>query len=301
MSVTQQLGQVKEVQLPQGTIRYRESGPDREQSARPIVFVHGFLVNGDLWRHVAPLLSSDFRCIVPDWPLGSHELPMPEDADLSPYGVARLVSDFIEALDLEDVVIVGNDSGGAISQILVTNHPQRIGALVLTPCDAFEKFPPFPYNALLAISKIPGAPSVVWHSMRPKIGRLAAFRLLTKTGYDDEIVKSWIRPGLQDKSVRRDGVKFAAGVDSKITMETAKKLESLEIPAMMAWARDCTFFKFDLAERLAAAIPDSRIVEIPDAMTFLPEDQPEALAAAITEFAGSNAVAGVRSKEESLA
>lgn len=285
MSVTEQLGQVKEVQLEQGTIRYRESG-----EGRPIVFVHGFLVNGDLWRKVAPLLSEDFRCIVPDWPLGSHELPMPADADLSPYGIARLIADFIEALDLEDVVLVGNDSGGAISQIVVTNHPERIGALVLTPCDAFDKFPPFPYNLLVAIAKVPGAPTLVWNSMRPKLGRLFAFRLLTRTGYDDAIVKSWIRPGLKDKRIRRDGAKFGSGMDSKITMETAVKLESLKIPALITWARDCTFFKFSLAERLAAAIPDSRIVEIPDALTFLPEDQPEALALAITEFAGVRVV-----------
>lgn len=283
MSVTEQLGQVKEVRLAQGTIRYRESG-----QGRPIVFVHGFLVNGDLWRHAAPMLSEDFRCIVPDWPLGSHELPMPADADLSPHGIARLVADFIEALDLEDVVVVGNDSGGAISQILVTNHPARIGALVLTPCDAFEKFPPFPFNLLLAIAKIPGVRDLVWHSMRTKFGRLVAYGALTKSGYDDEIVKSWIRPGLQNKAVRRDGLRFASAVNSKITMETAKKLESLAIPAMMVWDRKCTFFTFELAERLAAAIPDSRIVEVSDARTFLPEDQPEALAVAITEFAGAN-------------
>lgn len=282
MSVTEELGQVKEVQLEQGTIRYRESG-----SGRPIVFVHGFLVNGDLWRKVAPLLSGDFRCIVPDWPLGSHELPMPANADLSPYGVARLVADFIEELDLEDVVIVGNDSGGAISQILVTNHPDRIGALVLTPCDAFEKFPPFPYSLLVAIAKIPGSAGVVWNSMRFKPGRLFAFRMLTRTGYDDDIVKSWIRPGLENKAIRRDGGKFGVGMDPKITMETSVKLESLEIPALITWARDCTFFKFSLAERLAAAIPDSQIVEVPDSLTFLPEDQPEALALAITEFAGA--------------
>lgn len=287
MSVTEQMGQVKEVQLEQGTIRYRERG-----EGRPIVFVHGFLVNGDLWRKVAPLLSDDFRCIVPDWPLGSHELPMPADADLSPYGIARLIADFIEELDLEDVVIVGNDSGGAISQILVTNHPERIGALVLTPCDAFEKFPPFPYNLLGPIAKVPGAPTLVWNSMRSKLGRLVAFRLLTRTGYDDEIVKSWVRPGLKNKAIRRDGAKFGSGMDPKITMATAVKLESLAIPTLITWARDCTFFKFSLAERLAAAIPDSRIVEIPDSLTFLPEDQPEALALAITEFVGARVAEG---------
>src|SRR5438552_11559098 len=130
MSRSIELGEVKEVRLPQGTIRYRERG-----SGAPIVFVHGLLVNGDLWRKVVPELSKDFRCIVPDLPLGSHEQPVDEDADLSPYAVAKLIADFIAALDLEGVTLVGNDTGGAFCQLVITRHPERVGRLVLTPCD----------------------------------------------------------------------------------------------------------------------------------------------------------------------
>ena len=97
-----------EVHLPQGTIRYREDG-----TGEPLLFVHGVVVNGSLWRKVVPQLSKDFRCIVPDWPLGAHEVPMSADADLSPPALAKLVVDFMDALGLESATLVGNDTGGA--------------------------------------------------------------------------------------------------------------------------------------------------------------------------------------------
>src|SRR5262245_12567970 len=129
MSTSADLGQQKQIRLDQGTIGYRERG-----KGRPIVCVHGYLVNGDLWRRVVPKLSDEFRRITPDWPMGSHSIAMDEDADLTPPAMADLISEFIERMGLSDVVLVANDSGGAISQLVVTRHPERIGALVLTPC-----------------------------------------------------------------------------------------------------------------------------------------------------------------------
>ena len=112
MAISNELGEQHEVTLPQGTISYRERG-----TGDPIVFVHGALVNADLWRKVVPELAKDFRCIAPDLPLGSHERAMPADADLSPPGVAKLIADFLAALDLDNVTLVGNDTGGAICQV----------------------------------------------------------------------------------------------------------------------------------------------------------------------------------------
>src|SRR5688500_18689891 len=128
---------MKEVRLKQGVVRYREVG-----SGPPLVFVHGLLVNGELWRKVVPLLSGSYRCIVPDWPLGSHAVALEPDAELSPVGVAALIADFLAALELKGVTLVGNDSGGALCQLVATRHPERLGRLVLTTCDAFEVFPP---------------------------------------------------------------------------------------------------------------------------------------------------------------
>jgi pimeloyl-ACP methyl ester carboxylesterase len=136
--------------LPQGSINVRDTG-----SGPPIVFVHGLLVDGTLWRKVVPLLSDEYRCIWPDWPLGSHTTPMQPDADLSPRGVAHLIADALEALELDDVTLVGNDTGGAICQLLVTERPERVGRLVLTNCDAFENFPPKMFRPLLWMARVP--------------------------------------------------------------------------------------------------------------------------------------------------
>jgi pimeloyl-ACP methyl ester carboxylesterase len=126
---------VREARVPHGTIRYRELG-----TGEPIVLVHGLLVNGLLWREVAPRLARDFRVIVPDLPLGSQELPMNAETDLSPLGLAAIIADFTAALELEGVTLVGNDTGGAISQLVAVHHPERLARLVLTPCDAYENF-----------------------------------------------------------------------------------------------------------------------------------------------------------------
>src|SRR5829696_6137946 len=118
-------GEVREVRLEQGVIRYREVG-----SGPVLLFAHGVLANGTLWRDVVAALSGCFRCIVPDLPLGGHSVPMRPDADLTPRGVARIVVDLMEALDLSDVTLVGNDTGGAICQVVISEHPERVWRLV---------------------------------------------------------------------------------------------------------------------------------------------------------------------------
>src|SRR5262249_47121802 len=132
-----ELGVARELELSQGRLRCFEAG-----SGSPIVFLHGLLVNANLWRKVVTRLSPDFRCIALDLPLGAHTLPMPDAADLTPHGLAALVADALEALALEQVTLVGNDTGGALCQIVVTRRPERIGRLVLTSCDYRDNFPP---------------------------------------------------------------------------------------------------------------------------------------------------------------
>src|SRR5437868_4113845 len=139
MSVSSNLGEQRQVATGAGTIHYRERG-----SGAPVVFVHGLLTNGDLWRDVVPPLAAHRRCIVPDWPLGSHTEAMGAHADLSTPGLAKLVAEVLTALDLEQVTLVGNDTGGAVCQLVAAHHPARLGGLVLASCDAFEVYPPPP-------------------------------------------------------------------------------------------------------------------------------------------------------------
>jgi pimeloyl-ACP methyl ester carboxylesterase len=276
----------KKVDLPQGTINYVEAG-----SGPPLVFVHGFLVDGTLWREVTPLLSDRFRCIVPDLPLGSHRIAMKPDADLSPPGVARIVADFLAALDLEDVTLIGNDTGGAICQLVATNHPERLGRLVLTPCDAYKDFLPLAFRYLQLTARIPGALTVLMQTMRPRIMRRApiAFGWLTKKRIPDELLDRWVAPAMSDKAVRRDATKLLRGISNRYTLEAAERLASFDRPTLIAWAPEDRFFKLENGKRLAAAIPNARLELIDDAYTFVSLDQPARVAELIGDFAAGSA------------
>jgi pimeloyl-ACP methyl ester carboxylesterase len=272
----------KQVELPAGPIRYRESG-----KGRPIVFVHGYLVDGRLWDGVVDRLGDRLRCIAPDWPIGAQRLAMKPNADLSPPGIADLIESFLATLDLEDVTIVGNDSGGAMSQVLVTRHPARIGRLVLTNCDTHENFPPGIFKAMPPIAKLPGGMTVLSAPFR--IGALAraAFRPFAKTRIPGALIASWMEPGLHDPAVRRDVQKVTAGMNKRHTLEAAEKLRGSDLALLLAWAPGDRFFPISYAERLAGEMPNARIARIPDAKTFVPLDQPARLAEEIATFVQS--------------
>ena len=271
-------------ELPQGPIRYREAG-----SGDPIVFVHGFLVDGRLWEGTAERLADRYRCIRPDWPMGSHKAPMHPDADLSPPGVARLIADFLAALDLDGVTIVGNDSGGAISQVLVTKHPERIARLVLTNCDSYENFPPFPFGAMGSVARLPGGMTALALPFRVGPVRRATYGLFAKRPIPSELVDDWMAPSFGDAAIKRDARKFTLGVHKRHTLAAAERFAELEIPVLLAWAREDRFFKLADAERLAREIPDARLETVGDARTFVPLDQPEWVADQIGAFVAEKA------------
>lgn len=275
-------GERKEVNLPAGTIRYREAG-----EGKPVVFVHGFLVDGRLWDGVVDRLADRCRCLAPDWPLGAHRVAMNPDADLSPPGVARLIADFLDQLGLEDVTIVGNDSGGAISQILVAEHPQRIGRLALTNCDTHENFPPGIFKAMPPLAKLPGGMLVLSAPFRiPALARRAFAPFANRL--PDDLVDSWMEPSTTDRAVMRDAKKFTAGMNMRYTLAAARKLQSSEVPLRLLWAPGDKFFPISYAQRLAGEVKNAEIVQIPDAKTFVPLDQPQRVAEEIAEFAVSS-------------
>ena len=272
------------VTVEQGTIAYSETGP---ADAPAIVFVHGAFVDGTLWRKVVPQLEGSYRCVVPDLPLGSHRTPMNPGADLSPPGLARLIADFVEAVGLDDVTLVANDTGGALSQLVVTRHPERIGRLVLTPCDAYENFLPPAFRYLQALARIPGGVAVVAQAMRIPANRRSpiAFGWLSKRRIPSDVLAAWTEPVIRDAEIRRDVRDVLRGISKRYTLEAAQRLREFGGPTMLAWATEDRFFKPKFAERLAADIPGSRLEWIEDSRTFVSEDQPERLAGLIGEFA----------------
>jgi len=282
MTITFEQSPVQEARLPQGTIRYREMG-----TGEPILLVHGFMVNGLLWRKVAPRLAADFRVIAPDWPMGSHPVPLGPGADLTPSGFARLVADFMAELDLRNVTLVGNDTGGAMCQLVAVNHPERLCLLGLTPCDAYDHFPPPLFRPLKAIARIPGGIRVVIASLRPRPAQRLpiSYGWTTKRPIEDRILDAWLAPARRDAGIRRDIAALLRGAHPRHTLAAAERFGEFRRPVLIAWAPEDKFFPFEYGERLAAAFPDARLEVIEDSRTFVSEDQPERTAQLIADFA----------------
>ena len=266
------------VDTPAGPVHYRVAGPS-DSSAPPVVFLHGLLVNGELWTSVADgLAERGIRSFAPDLPLGAHPEPLRDDADLSPAGVARIVLDFLAALDLTDVTLVGNDTGGALAQFVIDADPTRVGRLVLTNCDAFDQFPPPPFGLLVAAGRRPGRLRALMAPTRLRAVRhsMLGFGPLA-THLDPGLTRRWVEPVLTSRGVRRDAARFMAAIRPADLLDVSTRLARFDRPVLLAWGTADRFFKLEFGRRLAAAFPQARLVEIEGSRTFVPLDAPERL------------------------
>jgi len=271
--------------LATGTDDYEDTG-----GAGPvIVLVHGLLMDASLYDDVVADLARDHRCIVPTLPLGAHRHGAAEDADLSLRGIARLVAELLERLDLRDVTLVGNDTGGAIVQLLMADGAERVGRVVLASCDAFDNFPPgLTGRTLVRTGKLPPALfGLFMQQMRLKpVRRLPlAFGWLTRRG--DATVARWMQPLLHRPEIRRDTVRVlrAIAADRGLLVDVAERLPAFDRPTLIVWAGEDRVMPPEHGRRLAALLPQGRLVEVDDSDTLIPLDRPEALAAAIRDLA----------------
>ncbi len=274
------LGTAHTVELPHGRVECFERG-----SGPAIVFAHGWLANANLWRMVVDKLAGDFRCVTLDLPLGAHRVPMAPDADLSPTGCGELIAGVLDALDLDDVTLVGNDSGGAYSQIATAAHPDRVARLVLNSCETpYDAFPPPPFDGLPTVAQDSAALGQLFEALRDRAVRAApvAFGLLIKHPIDDLVSDSYALPCLANPGVLHDTAKVMSSAQSApVHAAGAQLIETFDRPVLFAWGPEDQVFPIANARRYAAALADAEVVEIPDAYSFTPEDQPGALADAI--------------------
>jgi pimeloyl-ACP methyl ester carboxylesterase len=278
-------GTLRELSLDGGVIRYRDVG-----TGPTLFFVHGILANGTLWREVVARLSGRFRCIVPDLPLGGHSLPMMPEADMSPSGVARMVAELLERLDLRGVTLVGNDTGGAICQVVISNHPERIGSLVLTNCDAYESFfppllRPIQYGARLFGTRFV---DLLGRVLRARIAQRALFKTVAIRNIDEATLDAYAGRLMQDADVRRDLARFLGSVSNRYTLEAARSFPDFDRPVLIAWGDRDPFFSPRLALRLQHHFPNARLEAASGSRAFVPEDRPLLLAQLIEEFLGAS-------------
>ncbi|MDT5362840.1 MAG: hypothetical protein QOC69_4602 [Mycobacterium sp.] len=271
-----------QAKLQRATIEYRELGP-ADSSHPPILFVHGILVDHKLWLKVAEELARNgFRCILPDWPLGSHTVPVDQGVELTPATVAEMIDEFIGALDLHDVTLVGNDTGGGLCQLLIDAHPDSVGRLVLTNCDAFDKFPPFPFTVVFAMMRGPRSIGLL-----SKLMKVAALRR-SPLGYglllrpeDDALTASWVEPMSTDRRIAQNLATLLRGVGAMDLTDVATRLPRFAKPVTIVWGMADRSFTPSLGRRLAALFPNATMVEVPGARTFVALDAPQAVVDAI--------------------
>ncbi len=281
MSTFEELGIQKEVQLAQGTVQYRECG-----SGEPLVFIHGLLVNGDLWRKVVPTLAKNYRCIIPDLPFGSHSLALDPDADLTPPGIAKLIADFLAALNLTSVTLIANDTGGAMTQIAITEYPERVGRLVLTNCDAYDNFLPLSIRAFEWFAFVPGFVGLLGQVGKLSFAQKLIIKLVAKHPIEDGAIHSYMQPITVNKGVQRDVGKVLRGISTRYTNIAASKFGDFDKPVLLVWATEDFLFPTKYAERLQKAFPRATLHYVKDSYAFISEDQPEQLVQHIETFLG---------------
>lgn len=278
-----------QIELSAGTIEYADSGGE----GPTLVLLHGVTMDGALWDDVVAELGPDFRCIRPTLPLGSHRIPMRPDADLSLRGLALLVGEFLDRLDLREVTLVLNDWGGA--QLLISEErTERIARLVLCACEAFDNYPPgLPGKGIQLAARLPGGLAVLLRLLRVRaVRRLpGSWAWMTKRPLPHELLDSWFRPADTHPEIRRDLRRYGRSVPSRRTLlDLAERMRSFDKPVLVAWALEDKLMPAAHGPALAGLFPDARLVEIEDSRTLVPKDQPELLARTIGEFAGRRRV-----------
>ena len=279
------------VDIDAGTIHYDTAGPS---DGRPVLFIHGYAMGASLWGPLsARLAERNLRCIAPNWPLGAHPQALRAGADRTLPGIAAMVGAFMGALGLEDVVLVGNDTGGLVSQLVAVNHPDRLGALVLTSCDAFEHFPPPIINPFIVAAKTAITFRVALQPMRLRAFRHYAYGKLAHRDIHG-LVREWVKPALRDAAVAEDLRCLTRSLNQQTSLDAGTRLSGFTKPALVAWSADDLFFPVEDGERVAKTLPNARFELIDGARTYSMIDQPDRLADLVAEFASTASGPGVR-------
>ena len=262
----------RSVQTASGRISYVEQG------AGPVaLFVHGVLLNGHLWRHQLAHLSDIRRCIAVDL-LAHGDTETGPDQDVSVTANAKMIEEFLDALRIKHVDLVGNDSGGGIAQIFAATHPERIRSLTLTDCDAHDNWPPDAFKPFLAMAAAGGLRGTLEAMLADK----SIYRSEQALGpayqhperVSDDSIETYLRPLIRTEQRTRDLQRFLAAFDNRHTTAVEDRLKALDAPTLIVWGTDDVYFDVKWSQWLADNIPGTRRrVELQNARIFFPEER----------------------------
>ena len=264
----------RSVETPSGKISYVERGKG------PVaLFVHGVLLNGYLWRHQFAQLDSSRRCIAPDLLAHGHT-EIAADQDVSVTANAHMLAQFLDALGIEQVDLVGNDSGGGICQIFAALYPQRLSSLALTDCDTHDNWPPEAFKPFVAMVAAGGLPETVQAMLADK----SVYRAALASAYErskavaDDTIETFLRPFTRSPQRMHDLERFINAFDCRHTVQIEAQLARVQAPTLIAWGTDDIYFGLEWSHWLAKTIPGTkRRVELESARVFFPEERAEEL------------------------
>ena len=257
-------------------------------SGPPLVFVHGVYVTGALWGDVAERLSRSYRCIVPTWPFGAQRKAVGAGVDIGVEAAGRRILKLLEVLDLSDVTLVANDTGGGIVLAALGNNLDdfdRVARLVFTNCDSFEHFPPSGFAPLARLCRFNttlGAAVLRLLATKPGLDMFAS--KVTRHGIDKARRNEIFGGFASSAEVRREAVALTADLDPRYTLAATTAINAWEKPVLLAWGNADELFPISHAERLADAFPHAVLHAIDDGSTYVMLDQPDETASAIAEF-----------------
>ena len=260
------------VQTASGRIAYSEQG-----NGPVALFVHGVLLNGHLWRHQLTHLSDVRRCIAVDL-LAHGDTEIGPDQDVSVTANARMLAEFLDALSIEQVDVVGNDSGGGIAQIFAASHPERVRSLTLTDCDAHDNWPPEAFKPFLAMAAKGGLSATLNAMLSDKNVYRSPAALAAAYEHPDRVtddsIEIYLRPLVRTEQRTRDLQRFLAAFDNKHTLAIEARLKTLKVPTMIVWGTDDVYFDVKWSRWLAETIPGTRRrLEFEGARIFFPEER----------------------------
>jgi pimeloyl-ACP methyl ester carboxylesterase len=266
-----------------------------EQGQGPVaLFIHGVPLNGYHWRHIIDRVKHRRRCIAIDlMGLGFTEIAASQDVSFT--AQAQMIAEILDAIEIDKIDLIANDSGGAIAQIFAAHHPHRLASLVLTNCDVHDGWPPPQVLPLIEHSRKGTIATVFGPTAdRPDLAReryvrgesVPLFRGYADPGIlTDDLIRLYLQPPLSSRERIDAFQRYWLGFDNRHTVAIHEALKRLQVPTLIVWGLKDIFFDVKWAYWLKDTIPGAkRVIEVEDARLFFPEDRPDTLAPPILQF-----------------